>query len=148
VLIGVADPRAVPLLFPATALFDPAFKAAFDQLAGAPTTIHPTCTPATTALVSLRILPEIQDYLTTGGAAGHPPVIACARDAVPGTLVGDEFVLDAAEQNAVAAAVAAYNAFIQARATAVNFAYVDPNPAFAQLRQPQLRQRRHVLRAQ
>ncbi|HEX5830872.1 MAG TPA: SGNH/GDSL hydrolase family protein [Gemmatimonadaceae bacterium] len=127
VLIGVVDVTNVPLLFPPAALFNPAFKAGFDQFAGQSVVIHSSCTPTTVALISFRIVSEIR-------AGTHPAVIACARNAMPGTLVGDIFILDAAEIAAVKTAVAGYNAHVQARATELGWAYVDVNPTFEQLK--------------
>lgn len=123
VLVGVVNVTNIPLLFPVQALFNAQFKGGFDQFAGTPTTIHPSCTPTTTALVSFRLAGAIR--------AGFPAVIACAKNAVPGTLVGDAFVLDGAELATLAQTVAGYNAAIQARATALGWAYFDPNPALA-----------------
>jgi len=53
---------------------------------------------------------------------------------VPGTLVGDLFVLDATEQATLGAAIAAYNAYIQTKAAAIGFGYYDPNVSFAALK--------------
>src|SRR5690606_31066611 len=49
--------------------------------------------------------------------------------------VGDIFVVDAAEQQEIASALAGFNAFIAARADALGFAFLDPNPVLASLRQ-------------
>ena len=132
VLIGVVNVTNAPVLFPVQALFNPAFKAGFDAFTGATspadaTVIHPSCTPTTTALISFQIVSQIRLY-RANPATGHPPVIACAPGAVPGTPVGDIFVLDAAEIATVTTTVAAYNAGIQAKAAALGFAYYDPNP--------------------
>lgn len=121
VLIGVVQVAATPILFPAAALFNPAFKAGFDQFAGTTTTILPSCTPTTTALISFRIAAAIR-------AGQHPAFIGCAKNSVPGTPVGDIFVLDATEQATLSATVASYNTYLQSVATANGWAYFDPNP--------------------
>jgi len=124
-LIGVVNVTATPILFPAAALANPAFKAGFDQYVGTPTTIHPSCT-GSTSLISFRIVSAIR----TGQ---HPAIIACSKNAVPGTPIGDIFVLDAAEQATLLATVASYNAHIQSVATTQGWAYYDPNTTLATL---------------
>lgn len=126
VLIGVVMPAGAPVLFPARALFDPRFKAGFDQFVGQPTTILPSCTPTTTSLISFQIVGAIR-------AGQHPALIGCEKS--PGTPVGDIFVLDAAEQASLGATVQAYNDHIRSVATVNGWAYWDPNAALAQLRQ-------------
>jgi lysophospholipase L1-like esterase len=49
--------------------------------------------------------------------------------------VGDIFILDAEDQAALTAAVNAYNAHVQAKATELGWAYADPNQLIALLRQ-------------
>lgn len=126
VLIGIVQAAGAPVLFPAAALFNPAFKAGFDQFVGQPTTILPSCTPTTTALLSFAIVSAIR-------SGQHPPLIGCAPGSVPGTAVGDIFVLDAGEQATLAAAVTAYNNYLQSVATANGWAYYDPNTTLAAL---------------
>jgi len=131
ILIGVLNVTGVPALFPVAALQNPAFKAGFDQFAGGTTTILPNClsAPGNQALISISILAQIR-------SGAHPPVIGCARNSVPGTPVGDIFVLDSAEQASLATTVAGYNAMIQAAATANGWAYYDPNPLLLTLKTP------------
>jgi lysophospholipase L1-like esterase len=131
ILIGVLNVTAVPALFPVAALQNPAFKAGFDQFAGGTTTVLPNCltAPGNQALISISILAQMQ-------SGAHPRVIACAKNSVPGTLVGDIFVLDATEQASLATTVAGYNTFIQAQATANGWAYYDPNPLLVTLKTP------------
>ena len=136
VLIGVVNVTSTPVLFPAAALFNPQFKAGFDQYAGTVTTILPSCTPTSQALISFRIVSEIRKYVASGGTSGHPPVIACAKGQFPpSALVGELFVLDPAEIATLVQTVTGYNAAIQAKATALGWAYFDPNPLLATLRQ-------------
>lgn len=131
ILIGVLNVSAVPALFPVAALQNPAFKAGFDQFAGNTTTILPNCltSPGNQALISISILPQIR-------SGAHPPVIGCARNSVPGTLVGDIFVLDSVEQASIATTVAGYNATIESAAKANGWAYYDPNPLLITLKTP------------
>jgi lysophospholipase L1-like esterase len=129
ILIGVLNVGAVPALFPVAALQNPAFKAGFDQFAGGPTVVLPNCltAPGNQALVSISILGQMH-------SGAHPRVIGCAPGSIPTTAVGDIFILDTTEQATLTAAVAGYNAFIQAQATANGWAYYDPNPLLAKLK--------------
>jgi len=127
VLIGVVQVSVAPVFFPAAALFNPAFKAGFDQFAGTTTTILPTCTPTTTSLISFQIVSAIR-------SGQHPAVIGCEKNSVPGTAVGDIFVLDSGEQATLQAAIGAYNAYIQATANANGWAYYDPNTSLLALK--------------
>jgi hypothetical protein len=131
ILLGVVKVTAVPALFPVAALQNPAFKAGFDQFAGAPTTVLPNClsAPGNQALISIEILAQIR-------SGAHPPVIGCAKNSIPGTLVGDIFIVDSTEQASLTATVAGYNATIQAAAAANGWAYYDPNPLLATLKTP------------
>ncbi len=131
ILIGVLNVTGVPALFPVAALQNPAFKAGFDQFAGGTTTILPNCltSPGNQALISISIIAQMR-------AGTHPLVIGCAKNSVPGTVVGDIFVLDSAEQASLSTTVAGYNAFIQAQATANGWAYYDPNPLLVTLKIP------------
>jgi hypothetical protein len=131
ILLGVVNVTAVPALFPVAALQNPAFKAGFDQFAGAPTTVLPNClsAPGNQALISIEILAQIR-------SGAHPPVIGCAKNSIPGTLVGDIFIVDSTEQASLTATVAGYNATIQAAAAANGWAYYDPNPLLATLKTP------------
>ncbi|MDQ6738626.1 MAG: SGNH/GDSL hydrolase family protein [Gemmatimonadota bacterium] len=129
VLIGVLNVTADPALFPVAALQNPAFKAGFDQFAGGTTTILPNCltSPGNQALISVSILGQMN-------SGAHPRVVGCAKNSVPGTLVGDIFVLDATEQASLATTVAAYNTYIAAQAAANGWAYYDPNPLLVSLK--------------
>ena len=127
VLIGVVQVSAAPVLFPAAALFNPAFKAGFDQFVGQATTILPTCTPTTTSLISFQIVSAIR-------SGQHPPVIGCEKNSVPGTSVGDIFVLDSSDQTTLQTAIATYNAYIQSVATANGWAFYDPNTSLLALK--------------
>lgn len=131
ILIGVLNVAGVPALFPVAALQNPAFKAGFDQFAGGTTTVLPNCltSPGNQALISVSILGQMH-------SGAHPRVVGCAKNSVPGTVVGDIFVVDSTEQASLAATVAGYNATIQAAATANGWAYYDPNPLLLTLKTP------------
>lgn len=131
VLVGVVQVAGAPVLFTGRALANPAFVAGLSQAAGTAITVDPTtCTATTNSLVSFLIVGAIR-----GGT--HPPTITCDKPATPPPtfpLLGDLFILDATEQASLATTINAYNAYIQAKADTVGFAYVDPNPLLAQLR--------------
>ncbi len=129
VLIGVANVGAMPALFPVAALQNPAFKGGFDQFAGGTTTVLPNClvAPGNQALVSIQILGQMR-------SGAHPRVVGCAPNSIPGTPVGNIFILDATEQASLAASVASYNTFIQSQASANGWAYYDPNALLQSLK--------------
>ena len=129
-LIGVVNPLGAPVLFPVAALFNPTFKAGFDQFAGGTVTVAASCGTATApanALVSFAILSAMR-----GGS--HPRTVACAPLPAPNAQIGNIFILTAAEQATITAAVTSFNTFIQQKATENDWVYVDPNPALVQLR--------------
>ena len=151
VLIGVGNVTNIPLLFPVAVLqTNAAFLAGFDQAAGrvptstdpvkaAAMTIDPNCTGAGATLISFRIVSEIAKFRNDTNAtgqppksitarAGHPAHIACGPNSVgfPAT-VGDIFILTTTEQAALATAVADYNTYISGKATALGWAYMNPN---------------------
>jgi lysophospholipase L1-like esterase len=135
VLIGVVQTAGAPLLFPVAVLQDPAYLAGFSQAAGGTVTVHPNCT-GSGALVSFAIIPQMRAFNSSTGA-GHPRAIVCAKN-TPGfpAPIGDIFILDAEDQQALGAAVTAYNDFIEAKATELNFAYYDPNDLLGAQRAP------------
>jgi lysophospholipase L1-like esterase len=137
VLLGVVNVTSAPILFPAAALVTSAqFRAGFEQFTGGALTILPNCTATSRSLISFQIASAIRTFRTNPTAAGaHPPVISCEKGQFPlSALVGEVFVLDGAEIDAITAAVNGYNSFIQTQATARGFAYYDPNPALQALR--------------
>jgi lysophospholipase L1-like esterase len=136
VLIGVVQVAAAPVLFPAAALFNPAFKHGFDQFTAknpanpADTTVLlPSCTPTTKSLISFEIVSAIRSGV-------HPDSIGCEKQSLPavGPSVGDIFVLDSAEQVQLTAAVNGYNTFIQTTANTLGWAYYDPNVTLTALK--------------
>lgn len=128
VLVGVVNVTNAPLLFPGAALNNPQVRGAVNAVIAPKTiTVDASCTPTTTALINFQLLGQIK-----AGAA--PDTIACQPIANHPKALGQVFVLDAGEVTAVSNAVAAYNAFIQAQAQQLGWAYVDPNPALQQLK--------------
>jgi hypothetical protein len=129
-LIGVVQVSSAPILFPAAALFNPAFKAGFDQFAGGTVTINANCGTAAAPSASLI------SFAIAGAMRGltHPRQIACSPVGTGATAVGNIYVLDAAEQTTLTAAITSFNTFIQQQAAAHDWIYLDPNPLLAQLR--------------
>jgi lysophospholipase L1-like esterase len=127
--LGVVDVTNIPLLIPGYVLNDPAVQAAINAATDTTVTIAPNCntSPPTLSLISLAIISAIKKRT-------HPPIIGCEKQTVPGTLVGDIFVLDAAERAQVSTFVAKYNTIIKAKADSLGFAYFDPNPSLLALR--------------
>ncbi|HEX2693205.1 MAG TPA: SGNH/GDSL hydrolase family protein [Gemmatimonadaceae bacterium] len=125
VLIGVVQVAGIPLLQSGALIASsPAIQAAINQLAGQPVTIHPNCTGS----ASLVSVPQLIPLIRSGA---HPALISCEAGVVPGTLVGDLFVLDATEQATLGATIAGYNNYIKSKADAIGFAYYDPNVLLA-----------------
>src|SRR4030088_2009726 len=119
-------PTNVPILFPAAAMSNPAFKAGFDAQAGATTTLDPSCVAGGAGATSL-----INTFLAHQIRAGaHPPIVACVPGGASGLLpapVGDILILDPTEQVTINTIVNGYNTYLQTKANAIGFAYYDPN---------------------
>ncbi|HET7621398.1 MAG TPA: SGNH/GDSL hydrolase family protein [Gemmatimonadaceae bacterium] len=128
VLVGVVNVTAIPLFMPAAAILNPQVKAAAEAFTGKSLTVDGSCTPTTQSLIDFRLLLEIKN-------GTQPATIACSPVAGDPGLLGDIFVLDAGEIATITQTVAAYNAAIQAQADQLGWAYADPNPTLAQLRQ-------------
>lgn len=126
VLLANIQTSAAPLLFPAVAFLNPTFLNGFSQAAGGAVTVLPNCTPTTTTLVSFAILPQMK-------AGTHPRIISCEKTATP--PLGDIFILDSGEQATLTAAINQMNTYIQGKANAINFAYVDINPVLLAAKQ-------------
>ena len=128
VLIGVVQVAGIPLMQSGALIFSsPAIQAGINQVAGQPVTIHSNCNGS----ASLVSVPQLIPLIRSGA---HPPLISCLPGVVPGTLVGDLFVLDATEQATLGAAIVGYNTYIQAKAATIGFAYYDPNVLLAALK--------------
>lgn len=125
VLIGVVQVAGIPLMQSGALIAsNAAIQAGISQAAGKPVTIHPNCTGS----VSLVSVPQLIPLIRSGA---HPPLISCEAGVVPGTLVGDLFVLDSQEQATLGATIAGYNNYIKDKADAIDFAYYDPNVLLA-----------------
>ena len=131
ILVGVANVTALPLLFLGSNLTSATFKAQFDAIAcgaappagsaftgcfGGSTVLVPGSCTGSTALVNLSLAFAI-------ARGQHPATISC----VAGGGIGDIFVLSTQEQATVTSRVTAYNNHIASRATALGWAYFDPN---------------------
>lgn len=128
VLIGVVNAAGAPIFIPAVALLNPQVRGAAEAYVGRPLTLDSSCSPSTTSLIDFQLLGAIR-------AGTQPDTIACAPVAGHPRLLGNVYVLDGTELASLAQTVAAYNAAIEAKANELGWAYLDPNPALAQLRQ-------------
>jgi lysophospholipase L1-like esterase len=126
VLQANVDVLNTPLFVSAAITQNAALVLTLSAILGVRLTIHPSCV-GSTALLAVELLNRIR-------SGEHPPIIACARNAVPGTPVGDVFVLDAAEQATVATTIGQYNDYLRAKADSVGWAYYDINPTLRELR--------------
>jgi lysophospholipase L1-like esterase len=126
VLIGVVQVSGVPLLSSGALIAsNAAIQGGISQAAGKPVTVNPNCT-GSTALVNV---PQLIGVIR---ANAHPATIACAKGSDPlDPRVGDAYVLDAGELTTLQTTITGYNTFIQGKATALGFAYYDPNVLLA-----------------
>jgi lysophospholipase L1-like esterase len=134
VLIGVVQVANAPIMFPASALSIPAFKAGFDAIAGVATILDPSCLAGGAGATSL-INTFYPFQIRTGAIPSN--IIACVPGGASGLLpppLGDILVLDPAEQTTVSTRITAYNTAISAKANTLGWAFVDPNPLLIQLR--------------
>jgi lysophospholipase L1-like esterase len=125
VLIGVVQVAGIPLLSTGDTISKApaAERGVMNAIAGTTVTVGADCV-GSTALVNVPSL------LGAVRAGQHPPLISCTKN-VPQAPVGDLFVLDPTEQAQLGALIASYNNYIAAKAAAIGFAYVDPNPILA-----------------
>jgi lysophospholipase L1-like esterase len=125
VLIGVVQVAGIPLLQSGALIASsPAIQGVINAAAGKTVTIHANCTGSASLVSVPQLIPLIR-------AGTHPALISCQPGVVPGTLVGDLFVLDATEQATLGAAITGYNNYIKSKADAIGFAYYDPNVLLA-----------------
>lgn len=128
VLIGVVNVAGAPIFFPGAALQDPQLRGAINAVTGKTVTIDTSCTPTTQSLINFQII----DAIARGAA---PDTIAChVLTGHESNQLGNVYVLEAAELGMLTTTVNAYNAFIQAKAEELGWAYLDPNPALEELR--------------
>jgi len=125
VLIGVVQVAGIPLMQSGALIFSsPTIQAGISAAAGRPVTIHANCNGSASLVSVPQLIPQIR-------SGAHPALISCEAGVVPGTLVGDIFVLDANELATLNATITGYNNYIQAKAAAIGFAYYDPNVLLA-----------------
>jgi lysophospholipase L1-like esterase len=127
VLIGVVQVTGVPLLFRAAVLQDPQALLAASVVAGRPGQL--SLDPNTCSGVGLTALISVQYLLALRANPSAPGVVFCGKSG----QFGDLFVLDPEEQTIVTDLINGYNAYIQAKADSIGFAYWDPNPIFEAL---------------
>jgi lysophospholipase L1-like esterase len=133
VLIGVVQVSGVGQLSSGGLIASSAaIQAGISQAAGTPVTVHPNCAGSTSLVNVIQLIPAIRRFVANpADPTAHPPLISCAAGVVPGTPVGDIFILSAAEQTTLSAAITAFNDYIKAKAAAIGFAYYDPNVLLA-----------------
>jgi lysophospholipase L1-like esterase len=119
VLFGVFNVTLIPALFPIDSIFsDPVLAFEVNEAAGHTITYSPDCVNSG-ALLSIDVLPLMR-------AGTYPPAIGCSDT--------DLFTLDANKIAAFDLAITAFNAYIEAKADSMGFAFLDPNPLLVELR--------------
>ncbi len=134
VLIGVVQVSGIPLLSSGGLIASSAtIQAGISQAAGVPVTVHPSCTGSTSLVNVPSLIQAIRTFVATPTSpTAHPPFIVCAKgQAGFPAPVGDIFILDAAEQVTLAAAITGYNDYIKTKAQGLGWAFYDPNPTLA-----------------
>ncbi|HEX7242640.1 MAG TPA: SGNH/GDSL hydrolase family protein [Longimicrobiaceae bacterium] len=116
VVIGVVNSNIIPLYQPGAFFF--LSRDAAGRFQGKP--VNANCSPVT----ALGQPNPLSQNLVSFQAVASLPEINCA---------GDPLVLNAAEQQAIAARTTAFNQALQQRAQANGWIYVDPNPTLLQL---------------
>jgi hypothetical protein len=145
ILIGVAKVQYLPSMVsgaliaanPVVAAPNTRISDVLTAAAGTPVTVHANCT-GSASLISLPLLIQaIRRYVANpASTTGHPPVIACDKSSPPYPApIGNIYVLDAGEQTKLNNAIDGYNNYISGKATALGFAYYDPNVLFAAKKQ-------------
>lgn len=133
VILGNVLPTNVPILFPASAMSNAAFKGGFDAQAGTATTLDPSCLAGGAGATSL-----INTFLAHQIRAGAlPAIVACVPGGASGALpapIGDILILHPAEQTTINTIVSGYNTYLQTKANGIDFAYLDPNTILNSLR--------------
>lgn len=133
VLVGVVQVSNAPVMFPAAAMSNAAFKAGFDAIAGQTTLLDASCLSTGAGATSL-INTFLAFQIRTGA---HPAIVACVAGGAAGAYpapVGDILILDPAEQATISAQVTAYNTYIAGKAASLGFAYWDPNTLLSTLK--------------
>ena len=127
-LIGVADVTLIPHLSAGAAYFDQeeAINQAGEELSPVwgSFTVDDSCAPDADGLDTLVPFQYGFGELVSEAALNNDVTLNCAAD---------ERVLSEDEVELLATTVADYNEFLQSEADARGWAYVDPNPTFAEL---------------
>jgi hypothetical protein len=131
ILIGVANVSALPLLFAGSNFSTASFKAQFDAIAcgAAPPagSAYPGCFGGSTVVIncagSTNLVNTLLAFAIVRGQ--HPATISCTPGVPPG--LGDFMILDASELTTISDRVRMFNNHISSRATALGWAYWDPN---------------------
>ncbi|MCU0647682.1 MAG: SGNH/GDSL hydrolase family protein [Gemmatimonadaceae bacterium] len=126
VLQSTVDLLGTPVVVSSVITQNPQLIQVLSVILGVRLTVHPSCT-GSRALFSVELLNRIR-------SGEHPPIVACAKNSVPGTPVGDAFVLDEEEQATVNTAITQYNTYIRLKADSLGWAYYDINPTLRELR--------------
>ena len=129
VIIGVPKVSSLPLMtLGAIIAGSPVAQATIDAVAGKPVTIDANCTGSTSLVTLPLLLPRIR-------AGILPAQISCLPGVDPlDPRVGNLFVHDPQEQATLNAVIDADNAYLEAKADAIGFAYWDPNPPLFAIR--------------
>jgi lysophospholipase L1-like esterase len=131
-LIAVVQVSQVPLLIRAAVLADPTVAAAAAQVAGRPVILDPTTCIGNNlnALVNFQYIAAIRNR-----PVAQPGTVFCLPVAGGGANdPGDNGILDVNEQATITTRINEYNAYIQAKADSLGFAYYDPNPTLGALK--------------
>jgi lysophospholipase L1-like esterase len=128
VLIGVPLASSIPLMSSGALIAaSPAAQAALALVAGKPVAVNANCVGSSALITTPLLLNLIR-------ANGISPQISCEPGVdVTDPRVGNLFVLDPAEREALTAAINGYNAYIKSKADAIGFGYWDPNPTLTGL---------------
>jgi lysophospholipase L1-like esterase len=112
----------------ATIAGSPVALATINAVAGKPVVVDPNCVGSTSLITLPLLLPQIR-------AGTLPAQISCLPGVDPlDPRVGNLFVHDPEEQATLNAIIDADNAYLQAKADAIGFAFWDPNPPLLAIR--------------
>jgi lysophospholipase L1-like esterase len=135
ILIGVAKVQYLPSLSSGGLIASSAtIQGGLNQATGTTVTVMPNCTASTSLINVPSLIVAIRRYVANNAdPLAHPPVISCDQttSAPYPYPIGDIYVLDANEQTTLNNTIDGYNNYISGKATALGFAYYDPNTLFA-----------------
>jgi lysophospholipase L1-like esterase len=131
-LLGVFPLQAPSALFPAESLYtNQTLNAQFTAAAGGNVIYYPNCT-GSGALISIDIL---QFWASPGFQQLNIPKLVSCQRGVPNEPYGDFFILDLAKQDSLETAITTWNAYIQAKADSLGWAFLDPVALFLPLKE-------------